>query len=490
MSQMLGETAVPQVQSRPVGRAERRSWHVRIGPAPLTDERREGVRDLGVPTGRYGVLSSVDEAVAAALEAQRRLMKLSLEDRETIVTLIKAIAGRHADSWGAMELEETRIGRREHKIEKLHSLQRVPGVEWLRTNATSGSHGLSFEEFAPFGAIGAITPVTHAIPTVSANAIAMIAAGNALVCNPHPGGVHSVARAVHAYNRAIAECYRIEHLITIVVPPTHETAEAIFAHPGISLLVVTGGAGVARAALAARKRAIVAGPGNPPVVVDETADLPSAAAAIVRGAGYDNNLLCIGEKQVFCVESVFDALVAEMRRAGAGEFDQTAIETLTRHAFLGPTPNEPLRVNRAYVGQDAAVLASAAGLEVPASTRLVFGETPPEHPFVQIEQMMPFLPVVRVKDVDEAIARAIQSERGCHHTAMIHSRNVDTITRFGREAGVTLFVVNGSSLAGLGLGGPGYLSYSIATPTGEGMTTPLTFTRYRRVVMTDSLRMI
>ena len=226
------------------------------------------------------------------------------------------------------------------------------------------------------------------------------------------------------------------------------------------------------------------------MVVDETADLPAAAAAIVRGAAYDNNLLCIGEKQVFCVDSVFDALVAEMRRADARELDHRALETLTRHAFLAPAPSEPLRVNRAYVGQDAAVLARVAGLDVPASTQLLFGETPPEHPFVQIEQMMPFLPVVRVKDVDEAVARAIESERGCHHTAVIHSRNVDTITRFGREVGVTLFVANGPSLAGLGLGGPGYLSYSIATPTGEGMTNPLTFTRYRRVVMTDSLRMI
>jgi aldehyde dehydrogenase len=219
--------------------------------------------------------------------------------------------------------------------------------------------------------IGVVTPVTHAIPTLSANAINMIAAGNALVCNPHPGGVHCVAHAVAAYNRAIADRSGIEHLITLVISPTHETAEAIFGHAGISLLVATGGLGMARAAMAAQKRAIVAGPGNPPVVVDETADLPRAAAAIVRGAAYDNNLLCIGEKQVFCAERVFDALAAEMRCVGARELDQGSIETLTRHAFLGPAPSEPLRVNRAYVGQDAAVLASAAGLDVPASTQLL-----------------------------------------------------------------------------------------------------------------------
>jgi aldehyde dehydrogenase len=443
-----------------------------------------------VPIGQYGVHAGVDEAVAAATEAQQRLVGLSLEDRESIVTRIKSIARQQAHAWGGMELEETRIGRLEHKIEKLLNLERVPGVEWLRTNATSGSHGLSLEEFAPFGVLGVITPVTHAIPTVAANAINMIAAGNALVCNPHPGGAHSVAHAVRSFNRAIAQRFQIEHLITMVAPPTRATAEAVFAHPGVALLVVTGGHGVAGAAMAARKRAIVAGPGNPPVVVDETADLANAAAAIVRGAGYDNNLLCIGEKQVFCVASVFDALMTQMRRVGGRVLTPVQIEVLTRRAFYRAEPGGALHVNRSYVGQDPAVLAQAAGIVVPPSTQLLVGETEFAHPFVQTEQMMPFVPFVRVKDVDEAIALAIRSEHGCHHTAVIHSRNLDTITRFGHAAGVTLFVVNGPSLAGLGLGGEGYLSYSIATPTGEGMTNPLTFTRYRRVVMKDSLRMI
>ncbi len=315
MNQVLVRAAAPDVRLRLVGRP---------GDCPSP------------ALGQYGVLSNVDEAVAAATHAQRRLVGLSLEDRESIVTLIKSIAKRQAYTWGAMELEETRIGRLEHKIEKLQSLQRIPGVEWLRTNATSGSHGVSLEEFAPFGVLGVITPMTHAIPTVSANAINMIAAGNALVCNPHPGGAHSVAHAVHEYNRAIAERFHIEHLITVVVPPTHDTAEAIFAHPGISLLVVTGGPGVVQAALAAKKRAIVAGPGNPPVVVDETADLPSTAAAIVRGAGYDNNLLCVAEKQVFCVAGVFDALMAEMASAGGRVLSHAQIEALTRHAFVRP----------------------------------------------------------------------------------------------------------------------------------------------------------
>lgn len=444
-----------------------------------------------VRVGEYGIYAKVDDAVAAATEAHRKLVRLSLDDRDAIVKLIKFIAKQNAQSWGKIELDETKIGRLDHKIEKLQILELVPGVEYLRTNAMSGSNGLCIEEFAPFGVIGVITPVTHSVPTLSANAINMIASGNTIVANPHPSGTNCAAIAVREYNRQIAAKYGIDSLVTCVVPPTLETAEAIFNHRGIPLLVVTGGPAVARAALAAKKRAIVAGPGNPPVVVDETACLRNAAESIVKGAAYDNNLLCIGEKQVFCVESVFDKLMSQMEKAGGFVLNSSQIDALTKQAFkVDPKDGKP-HVNKDFVGRDASVLAEAAGVrQVPPATQLVVGETDKDHPFVQQEQMMPFVPFVRVKSADEAIELAIDSEHGYRHTAIIHSRNTDTITKFGRRANTTLFVVNGPSPSGLGLGGQGYLSYSIATPTGEGITTPLTFTRYRRVMMTGSLRMI
>ena len=255
------------------------------------------------------------------------------------------------------------------------------------------------------------------------------------------------------------------------------------------MLVVTGGPAVARAALAAKKRSIVAGPGNPPVVVDETACLENAAASIVKGAAYDNNLLCIGEKQVFCVESVFDKLLDKMERHGGFRLNSEQIEALTKRAFK-PDKEGHLHVNKEFVGRDASVLAEAAGVRVPPTTQILFGETKADHVFVQEEQMMPFVPFVRTKDVNQAMDLAIESEHGYRHTALIHSRNMDTVTRFGRRANVTVFVVNGPCMAGLGLGGQGYLSYSIATPTGEGITSPLTFTRYRRMMVTNSFRMI
>jgi aldehyde dehydrogenase len=458
--------------------------------APANDAKMSERHRTEVADGRYGIFSNVDDAVRAATESQQKLLKLSLDDRDQIVKLIKSTAKQNAQSWGKIELDETKIGRLDHKIEKLQILELVPGVEYLKTNASSGSNGLCLEEFAPFGVIGIITPVTHSVPTLSANAINMIAAGNSIVANPHPSGVNCAVIAVREYNRQIASKFGIEHLITIVTPPTLETADQIFQHRGIPLLVVTGGPAVARAALGAKKRAIVAGPGNPPVVVDETACLENTASSIVKGAAYDNNLLCIGEKQVFCVESVFDKLMSTMEKHGGYVLNAQQIEALTSKAFkLDPKDNK-LHVNKEYVGKDAAVLAQAAGVRVPPATQLLVGETRADHVFVQEEQMMPFVPFVRVKNADEAIDLAIQSEHGYRHTALIHSRNLDRITQFGRRASTTLFVVNGASMSGLGLGGQGYLSYSIATPTGEGITTPLTFTRYRRVMMTGSLRMI
>jgi aldehyde dehydrogenase len=318
----------------------------------------------------------------------------------------------------------------------------------------------------------------------------MIASGNSLVVNAHPTGANCAATAVRAYNGAIAQRFGIEHLITCVHPPTLRTAEELFRAKGVSLLVVTGGAGVARAALESKKRAIVAGPGNPPVVVDETACLKNAADAIVKGAAYDNNLLCIGEKQVFCVAGVFDKLIEEMRKHGAFVLNSSQIDALTKQAFEVDAKRDKVTLNKDLVGRGARVLAETIGVRVPSTTQILIGETGADHLFVREEQMMPFVPFVRVRDVDEAIARAVESEHGFRHTAVIHSRNLDTITRFGRESNVTLYVVNGPSMAGLGLGGQGYLSYSIATPTGEGVTTPLTFTRFRRVTMTNTMRVI
>jgi aldehyde dehydrogenase len=439
--------------------------------------------------GDWGVFETVDEAVAAAQDGFVQLSQTSLADRDKIVRIVKDICFDEAEELGRLEYEETKIGRLDHKIEKLKIIRRVPGVESLKTDAMSGDHGLTITEYAPFGVIGAITPVTHSLPTLASNVVNMLAAGNTVVFNAHPSGKEIANEGVRRFNRAIHKAFGLTNLITIVRNPTIETADQIFNHRTVRLLVVTGGPAVARAALASRKRAIVAGPGNPPVLVDETADLDNAARCIVTGGAYDNNLLCIGEKEVFAVESIFDRLMEAMSRHGAYRLNASQIEALTKAAFSPPKEKGGHWVlNRDLVGKDPQVLAETIGLKLPGGIELLYGETDTSNPFVFEEQMMPFLPFVRCRDARHGIDLCVEFEHGYGHTAIIPSRNVRTMTEMARAMNTTLFIKNGPSPAILGGGGEGILSYSIATPTGEGVTTPLTFTRQRRCAMVDDLR--
>jgi len=440
--------------------------------------------------GRNGIFNCADEAVAAATEAFHQLSQRTKADRGRIIEHIRRISIDQCVELGTMEMEETKIGRLEHKHEKLKLLgQRSPGIEFLRSEIFSGDNGLAVIEHAPFGVIGCITPVTHSLPTITGNAISMIAGGNTLVVNPHPSGKRIAAEGVRRFNKAIADDLGIDNLICLIAEPTLESADAIFNHRDVKLICVTGGPAVARAALKSSKRAIVAGPGNPPVVVDETADLDRAARSIIQGAAYDNNLLCIAEKEVFVVASVFDAMMNAMERAGAARLNAPQVDALTSVAITSVGEGEHAHdvASPEYLGKDAAVLARGAGTSVSADTELLFGETDESNPFVPVEQMMPFVPFVRVPNVDEAIAKAKYYEHGFRHTAIIHSNNVRNMTRMGRELDTTLFVKNGPCMAALGSGGEGYLSFSIATPTGEGVTTPLTFTRERRCSLVDDL---
>jgi len=441
--------------------------------------------------GDWGVFKTVDEAADAANDAFEKLRNVSLEVRGKAVQCVRDLCDSQAEELGRLELEETKIGRLDHKIEKLKIIKLVPGIEFLRCDARSGDHGLTVTEYAPFGVIGAITPVTHSLPTLAGNVINMVSAGNTMVVNPHPSGARIACEGVRRLNRMIYETTGLENLITIVGEPTIATAEEVFAHRGIRLLVVTGGPAVARAALGSKKRAIVAGPGNPPVVVDETADIENAARSIVKGAAYDNNLLCIGEKEVFAVNSIFDQLLSAVGRNGGFQLNAQQTEQLTKLAFSPPEkPGDHAVLNRDLVGKDAAVLAERIGVRVPAGTQILFAETDESNPFVPEEQMMPFVPFVRCRDAMHGIELAKTYEHNFKHTSIIHSRNVRTMSIMGREMDTTLFVKNGPCMAGLGLGGEGYLSYSIATPTGEGVTNPLTFTRQRRCAMVDDLRII
>jgi len=442
------------------------------------------------PSGNLGVFSTVDDAVMAAEAAFQSFKTRPVDDRRKAVECIRKICVGQAEELGRLELEETRIGRLDHKIAKLRdAIPRVPGVEYLRTDNDSGDDGLTLTDYVPFGVIGAITPVTHSLPTLAGNAINMLAAGNTVVFNAHPSGGRIAAEGVRRFNKAIREAIGIDNLLTIIDPPTLESAAALFDHKEVRILVVTGGPAVARAALASKKRAVVAGPGNPPVVVDATACLENTARSIVTGGAFDNNLLCIGEKQVFAVAEIFDSLMEVMTRHGGLQLTASQVDSLTQAAIQKGKLGS-LHVNKDLIGQDPSVLGEHAGVKVPEGTQLLFAETGAEHPFVQLEQMMPFVPFVRVSSVERAIALAKESEHGFGHTAVLHSRDTSVMTRMGKVMDCTIFVINGPCTAGLGLGGEGVLSFSIAGPTGEGVTTPLTFCRQRRTSVIGGMRFV
>ncbi|MDO5553889.1 MAG: aldehyde dehydrogenase EutE [Planctomycetia bacterium] len=443
--------------------------------------------------GRYGLFTDPEEAITAARTAFEQLSKRTRAERKQILQHIRRICIEQAVELGTMEMNETKIGRLEHKIDKLRNVgYNAQGVEALTSEVFSGDYGLTVIEHAPFGVIGAITPVTHSLPTIANNCINMIAAGNTVVFNPHPGGKRVAAEGVKRFNQAIFAEHGIDNLACLIVEPTLESADRIFKSPLINLLVVTGGPGVAKAALSQAKRAIVAGPGNPPVVVDESADLDRAARCMIQGGAYDNNLLCLAEKEVFVVESVFDRLMDAMERAGAVRLNSREVDLMTQRGIVqvGEGASRHDAPSREFLGKDADVLAAGIGKSVPKETLMLYGETEFENPFVPVEQMMPFLPFVRCRNVDEAIERARVSEHGFRHTAMIHSNNVVNMTKMGKALDTTIFVKNGPSTAGNGGGGEGFGSYSIAGPTGEGITCPLTFTRSRRCAMVESLHIL
>lgn len=440
--------------------------------------------------GDNGLFDNLEEAVRAATEAQGALEALSLDKRREIIAAIRSEAMAHSKGLAQKTLEETGMGRVPHKIRKFEVVvQHTPGVEDLQPTAWTGDHGLTVVEMAPFGVIAAVTPSTHPVPTMVNNAISFISGGNSAVFAPHPGAKNVSALGLQMLNRAITSVGGPPNLLVAVREPTIETAQALFVHPSINLVLVTGGGGVVQAAMQAPKRVIAAGPGNPPVVVDETADVEKAAISIIEGGGFDNNILCIGEKEIFVVQSVADELIRHLNAKNCVELDRPQIDALSKIAFPRDAKGD-WSINRELIGRSAHVLAAQIGLNISPDTELLIGETENEHDFVQHEQMMPFIPIVRTPDVHTAIDWAIQAERGYHHTAVMHSKNVENMTIMARRCRCTIFVKNGSSAAGLGAGGEGYTSFSIATPTGEGCTSARTFTRQRRCALIDYFRIV
>ncbi len=443
------------------------------------------------PSG-VGVFGSIDEAVRAAQAAHEKLRLMDLKRRGQIIASIRTKMLAHAEELARRAHAETGLGRVEDKLLKNRLVtEKTPGPEMLHPSAVTGDHGLMLEEPAPYGVIGAITPSTNPTSTVICNAIGMIAAGNAVVFNVHPSAKDVSIYNVELLNAAIAEAGGPAHLVTTVARPTIQSAQDLMKHPGIRLLTVTGGAEVVRVAMQSGKRAICAGPGNPPVVVDETADLEHAAKCIVRGAGMDNNIICTDEKTILVTEAAADGLTAALQRHHAVVLKSHEVAQLEGVIFKESRGNrKPAVMERTLIGQNVQDILHKIGMRVDEKVRLAVAPVPEGHPLVWSEQMMPVIPLVRMRNVNQAIDLAQESEHGFRHTAVMHSKNLDNLDRMARVMNCSIFVKNGPSLAGLGYGGEGHCSFTIASPTGEGLTDPRSFSRERRCVLVDHFRIV
>lgn len=453
------------------------------GPAP---RKAPGGTELAIPTGRHGVHETVDQATGAARRAFASFEKESLEVRERVVTAMREVTRKYVQELSAYAHQETGLGRAADKVKKnLLVVDKTPGPEILRPpGAWSGDDGLTIVERAPFGVIGALTPCTNPTETILCNGIGMVAGGNAVVFGPHPLAWRTSAWHIHLLNEAIVSAGGPRELLNCVAEPTLAAAQELMAHEGVRLLVVTGGGEVVRAAMRSGKKAICGGPGNPPVVVDETADLRRAATGIIAGASTDNNIICSDEKEIIAVEAIADRLREQLRGAGAYELSETQLAKLERVIF------EDGHVARRFIGQNASTILREIEVVVPDDCRLAFVQTDETHPLVQHEQLMPILPLVRVSNWEEAIACAARVEHGHGHTAVMYSTHIDHLHRMASTIDTCIFVKNAPSLAGLGMGGEGHTSWTIAHPTGEGLTTAVNFTRERRCTLKDHFRIV
>jgi acyl-CoA reductase-like NAD-dependent aldehyde dehydrogenase len=446
-------------------------------------------RDADIPRGRRGVFADVESAVRAARSAFEANEAAPLEARKRWIAAMRDAARREIPRLARFAVDETGYGRVDDKVIKNQLVvEKTPGTEGLAPLAFSGDDGLTIVERAPYGVIGSITPTTNPTETVINNGIGMVAGGNAVVFNAHPYAARTSAFLVHTLNEAIVAAGGPENLLGCVERPTIESAEALMRHPGVRLVVVTGGPGVVKAAMGSGKKVIAAGPGNPPAVVDETADLDTAATNLVLGASIDNNIICTAEKEFIVVESIAAPLKERLARAGClfvGERQLAGLEKLVLHQGQGG-----VHPNKDFVGKNAGVIARQIGVQAGDELRLIVADVPEKHPFVQLELLMPVVPLVRVPDATEGIAMAKRVEHGFGHTAVMYSRNIAHLHAMARTINTSIFVKNASNLAGLGYGGEGYTSFTIASPTGEGLTTVRNFTRERRCTLKEYLRIV
>ncbi|MCK5074588.1 MAG: aldehyde dehydrogenase EutE [Bacteriovoracaceae bacterium] len=478
---MISDTQLNAIVDRVVAKIAGDDKQNSTPPNPVQAISREPKK----PINKLGAFPDIDSALAAAEKAYWEYKNTPIKQRNKFIEAIREICMENLETISRLAVEETKMGRYEDKIVKNRlAISKTPGVEDLEPLTYTGDDGLTLFERAPWGVVGSITPCTNPTETIICNGIGMIAAGNAVTFNVHPTAKNTSIFVIDLLNKAILSEGGPANLFTTITNPTIQSAQDLMKHPKVKLLVVTGGPAVVDAAMKSGKKVIGAGPGNPPVVVDDTADIDKAAKDIVTSASTDNNIICVIEKEIIATKGIADKLKEALVKHGAYEMSQYQAKRLEKIIIDGKYPNKK------YVGKDVQVILDDIGVKVESNKKMAFAEVSKDHPFATVEMLMPVLPFIRVKDIDEAIETAYELEQGCFHTSVIHSKNIDHMHKMACKMNTSIFVKNGPALAGLGIQGEGPTSFTIASPTGEGVTTARHFTRTIKCVLSGHFRIV
>lgn len=431
---------------------------------------------------KSGIFPSVNDAVLSALGAYNQYAKLNLNERREVIEVIKRRLLANVEEIANMVVEETGMGNVHDKITKLVlSINKTPGIEDLITEVKTGDNGMTLYELSSYGVICAIHPCTNPCATLISNTIGMLAAGNAIVHCPHPRAIEVSKYVTEIISRSIVEICGIDNLVVTLNESSMASTSEIMSHPDISMIVTTGGINVLRRAMISGKKVIGAGPANPTVIVDETANLEKAARDIVNGASFDNNVMCISEKSIVAVLSIADRLIEELIKNDV--YYLSSDEEMLRLTVA--TVTNDMTINKALEGKSANEILSAAGIQCDRKIKLIVVDTIKQHPFATLEMLMPLIPLIRVENFEKSLETALEIEQGFKHTAIIHSQSIERLNIAAKEMQTSVFVKNGASLVGIGVNGEGDTSFTIATATGEGTTTARHFTRRRRCSLTS-----
>jgi len=394
----------------------------------------------------------INKLVNRASTAMDAYMKM---DQEQIDAVVKAMAIAAMDNHMALAkaaVEETKRGVYEDKITKnMFAAEYIyHDIKYQKTVGVINENKLeSYIEVAePVGIIAGITPVTNPTSTTIFKSLIAVKTRNPIIFAFHPSAQRSSSMAAQILLKAAIEAGAPKYCIQWIEEPSLDATTALMNHPGISLILATGGGNMVKAAYSAGKPALGVGPGNVPCYIDQSADLETALTDLMLSKTFDNGMICASEQSVILHKLIADKAIDFLKAHNCYILNKREVEILTATAIN----TEKGGVNPAIVGQSATKIAEMAGLKVPQNTKILIAPLDgigSQYP-LSGEKLSPILALYIAKDYKEAIEMAKQliAYGGMGHSAAIHSKDDAVIREFSKALKVSRIVVNAPSSHG------------------------------------------